>query len=321
MEQNKPLSVQEAAGVLYISRNTVYDLIRKNELASYRVGRKVRIDMQAIEDYKNKSRTGANVQLIGSLHTPMVSTSVAFASAPTIATPYEAIILSGQDMLLDILTQYLLRPPYNFRALRSYVGSFDGILDVYRGKATIASVHLWDGTTDEYNLPFVRYMLPGIPCRLINFAYRMQGFYVAKGNPKNIQTWEDLVREDVTMLNREIGCGVRVLIDESLQQHGISHSQIKGYRQWDKSHLAVASAVSRGEADVSVGNQKSSRQVENIDFIPLKKERLDLCIPKSTPEPYQAAVVEILNSQAFRNEVSGIGGYDISQMGTLIAET
>lgn len=321
MEQNKPLSVQEAAEALYISRNTVYDLIRKNELESYRIGRKVRIDIQAIEDYKNKSRTGSNAQLIGSLHTPTITTSTAFSFAPEIAAPYETIILSGQDMLLDILTQYLLRPPYNFRALRSYVGSYDGLLDVYKGTSTIASVHLWDATKDEYNLSFIRYMLPGIPCLLVNFAYRMQGFYVAKGNPKNIQAWEDLTREDVTMLNRELGCGVRVLIDESLKQHGISPSQIKGYKQWDKSHLAVASAVSRGEVDVSVGNQKSARQVENIDFIPLKKERLDLCIPKSTPEPYVTAVVEILNSKPFRDEVNGIGGYDISKTGTLIAET
>jgi putative molybdopterin biosynthesis protein len=224
-------------------------------------------------------------------------------------------------MLLDILAQYLQRPPYSFRVLRSFIGSYDSLTELYRGKVTVSSAHLWDGTNDEYNVPFIKYILPGISCQIVNLVYRMQGFFVAKGNPKNIQTWEDLTRPDVLMLNREKGCGVRVLIDGSLQQHGISPAQIKGYDKWGKSHIALASAVSRGEADVAVGNQKSARQVENIDFVPIQKERVDLVIPMTTQKVYIDAIIEVLNSQAFHDEVSGIGDYDISETGTLIAET
>jgi putative molybdopterin biosynthesis protein len=325
MDSDKPLSVQEAADALYISKNTVYDLIHKNELASYRVGRKVRIDVQAIEDYKNRSRTDTNTRLVGQLHTPSVtavgsrSIQVPVSSAPSLSE--DSIIISGQDMLLDILAQYLQSPPYSLRALRFYIGSYDSLLELYRGKVTTSSVHLWDGEKDEYNLPFVRYLLPGISCSLVNLAYRMQGFYVAKGNPKNIKSWEDLINPDITMLNREIGCGVRVLIDESLKKYGIDPNQVRGYETWDKSHLSMASAVSRGDVDVAVGNQKSARQVENIDFIPLKKERVDLVIPKRTPKFFADAILEILNSQAFHDEVSGIGDYDITQTGQIIAET
>ncbi len=317
MAQDKSLSVQEVAEFLDISKNTVYDLIHRGELASYRIGRKVRVDMQDIENYKNKSRTDSGGRLVGELHTPP-------ASLPAISSPAslgDGVIICGQDMLLDVLAQYLLRPPYNFRALRSYIGSYNGLLEVYRGKATITSVHLWDGERDEYNLPYVRYLLPGISCLLVNLAYRMQGFYVAKGNPKNILSWEDLTRPDVIMLNREIGCGVRVLVDESLKKLGISPAQIHGYEHCDTSHLAVASAVSRGLVDVAIGNQKSALQVDNIDFIPVKKERLDLVIPQSTPQPYLNAFLEVLNSQAFRDEVRGIGGYDFEQTGKIIAET
>lgn len=320
MEQNRPLSVQEVAELLDVSKNTIYDLIRRNELSSYRIGRKVRVDMRDIEAYKNRTRTDSTGRLIGTLHTPPVSAAVSPAPV-SLSAPGDDIIICGQDMLLDLLTQYLLRPPYNFRPLRSYIGSYNGLLDVYRGKATFTSVHLWDGAADEYNLPYVRYLLPGISCLLVNLAYRMQGFYVAKGNPKNIKAWEDLTRPDVVMLNREIGCGVRVLIDESLKLLGISPADIRGYDHCDASHLAVASAVSRGEADVAVGNQKSALQVDHIDFIPIKKERLDLVIPKSTPKAYSDAVLEILASQSFRDEVRGIGGYDISQTGTVVAET
>ena len=110
---------------------------------------------------------------------------------------------------------------------------------------------------------------------VVNVTYRMQGLYVAKGNPKNIRSWRDLARDDITMINREKGAGSRVLLDENLNLLGLYGSQIKGYDNENQSHLTVASAVGRGDADVAVGNEKIARQVENVDFIPLKKERYD----------------------------------------------
>ena len=57
MKVNSGLSTQEVAEILNISKNTVYELIKRGELPSYRIGRKVRIDEIDIEKYKNKSRT------------------------------------------------------------------------------------------------------------------------------------------------------------------------------------------------------------------------------------------------------------------------
>ena len=42
MKQNKSLSTQEVAQILHVSKSTVYDLIRKGEIHSYKIGRKVR---------------------------------------------------------------------------------------------------------------------------------------------------------------------------------------------------------------------------------------------------------------------------------------
>ena len=87
------------------------------------------------------------------------------------------------------------------------------------------------------------------------------------------------------MINREQGAGSRVLLDENLKLLGIFGSNIKGYKKETSSHLAVASAVSRGEADVAVGNEKIARQVDNIEFIPMKKERYDLVLRKEDMKP------------------------------------
>jgi putative molybdopterin biosynthesis protein len=86
--------------------------------------------------------------------------------------------------------------------------------------------------------------------------------------------------------------------------------------------LAVASAVSRGEADVAVGNEKIARQVDNIEFIPLKKERYDLVLKKEDLNTAEIqTMLRIIRSAAFKNEFGNIGGYDTSDIGRIVAET
>ena len=103
---------------------------------------------------------------------------------------------------------------------------------------------------------------------------------------------------------------------------GLYGSQVVGYEDENQSHLAVASAVGRGEADVAVGTEKIARQVENIDFVPMKRERYDLVVKTeriNTPEI--KTMFEILHSSKFQNEFKNIGGYDTSDMGKIIYET
>ena len=152
------------------------------------------------------------------------------------------------------------------------------LLLLIENKASIASSHLWDWETSEYNVDFVKKLLPGIPCTIINLTYRIQGFYVQKGNPKNINGWKDLKRDDLSYVNREIGCGVRVLLDGKLRELNISSNEINGYNYEENSHLAVASAIARGKGDFGIGIEKVAKQIDNIDFIPLQKERYDLVI-------------------------------------------
>lgn len=67
---------------------------------------------------------------------------------------------------------------------RSYLTSYNGIFALYQGRVNIATAHLWDGELDEYNVSYVKKMMPGIPALIIRTGKRRQGFYVQKGNPK-----------------------------------------------------------------------------------------------------------------------------------------
>jgi putative molybdopterin biosynthesis protein len=321
MTEGSSLTPEEVAAILKIAKNTVYELIKRGELKAYRVGRKIRVDLQDVETYKKKGKNQELLQVNMPATPEAPVQKIETTLEGDLSMPSQRLVICGQDVLLDILARHLERHPIGTRAFRHHVGSLSGLLALYQGKAHLASSHLWDGDKNIYNLTYVRYILCGIPAVIVHLACRMQGFYVAKGNPKGINTWQDLTRPGVIFINRERGCGTRVLLDEKIRQLGMGRRKISGYEREENSHLAVASTVSRGEADVALGHEKASLQVRGIDFVPLQKERFELVIKKEDMEkpPFQA-VIEILQSREFKNELQGLGDYDLNELGKIIAE-
>lgn len=313
MYEKKALSTQDVADLLQVSKSTIYDLIRRGEIHSYKVGRKVRFTEDDVKEYIAKSRESQNAKAAPSIE------GAQFNLLGNERKP-DCFIICGQDLILDVLSNYMRLN--NIPALRAYIGSYDGLVSLYRNKVNVTAAHMWDSDTDTYNVPYVRRLLPGIPAVIVHLTCRMQGLYIAKGNPKSIYGWDDFRRDDIVMINREQGAGSRVLLDENLKLRGIFGSSIKGYNKETSSHLAVASAVGRGEADVAIGNEKIALQVDNIEFIPLKKERYDLVIRKEEMNTTEIqTLLKIIRSDAFRNEFGNIGGYDTKDMGNIIAET
>ncbi len=303
-------SPEEIGKLLKISRGTVYELLKRGDIPSYRVGKKIRISQGDLQVYMNSSKPAA----------PSSPGNVP-VSLEKLIIENQGLIICGQDIILDVLTRYLEKKNPMLRSLRSYVGSIDGLLALYRGTASVSAVHLWDGETGEYNIPYVRRLLPGQHAIVINLVYRNLGFYVPAGNPQEIHGWPDLLEADVTFVNRDKGSGARVLIDESLRNLGIDYRDIKGYQNEEMSHIACASAVARGVADVGFGTEKAALQVPEVDFVFLKKERYDLVMYKHDLEKSNfQTLLAILRSPEFKNEVDGMGGYDTSMMGQVIGE-
>lgn len=313
------LTPLEVAEILKITKNTVYELIKRGELPAYKVGKKLRIDKEDIENYINSQKGTTS-----SVNKPQKK-EISVNEPDTdneINSNDKNIIICGQDMILDILGRNLETSLPSVKSYRSYMGSYNGLFNLYNNKVSITSAHLWDWETSEYNVSFVKKLLPGIPCVIVNLAYRMQGFYVQKGNPKNIKGWEDLNREDLSYINRERGCGVRVLLDGKLREFNIPSSSVNGYNYEESSHLSVASSIARGKGDFGLGIEKVAKQIDNIDFIPLQKERYDLVIKKENLEsPAYKEILNIINSDDFKGELEGLGGYDLKDTGKIISET
>ncbi|MGB9815976.1 MAG: molybdopterin biosynthesis protein [Desulfurococcaceae archaeon] len=193
------------------------------------------------------------------------------------------VIIGSNDPLLEkILVETEL--VYTSRILNT--GSTGGWLAVLRGEADIAPTHLLDPQTGLYNVPFLdKYGLKG-KAIIIRGYDRLIGFIVQKGNPKNIKGFGDFLREDIRIVNRPKGSGIRVLVDMNLKKlfdhKGLQWSQvhelIKGYTYEVKTHTAVAVAVKQGKADVGVASGYVA-DLFNLDFIPVGWEEYDFLVP------------------------------------------
>ena len=300
MPQELSYTIEEVAQLLKVSKLTIYDLVKKGELPVFRVGRQMRMDAKDLEKYIADSKSPAY-------------------SAPE-AKDASPLVISGQDMVLDLLGQYIEKNS-GHKALRSHKGSLNGLISMYNGEADIVSLHMFDGDTGEYNLPYIKKILVGYPYILLNLLSRKAGLYVKKGNPFNLAAWTDLTNDKLTFINRERGSGARILLDEQLRINKISAKSLKGYENEETNHLSVASAVSSGAADVGVGIEKAAKLV-GVDFVPLITERYDLVILKTpTNEDLITAVKTIVTSIPFQAEIDALGDYDISRTGSVIHET
>lgn len=310
MAQNQSLSTQEVADILHVSKSTIYDLIRKGEIHSYKIGRKVRFTQDDVDAYIARSRHEHSTAPVQRIDTHS-----------TLLTPKETdvpdLIISGQDVVLDILANYLQQEGVN--AGRTYLSSFEGLLALYQEKIQAAACHLFDG--EDCNASFVRSLMPGVPAVLVNLSYRTQGFYVYKGNPRKIKDWEDLRRADISILNRRVGSSSRILLDTQLKALGIPAPQVRGYDRIMSSHLTMAAAIAEGDADLAIGTERVSRQIEDLDFIPLLEERFDLVLRKDSMEnPAIIKLLEILSSPVFHREVASFSGNDYRDLGKIIME-
>ncbi|NUU75139.1 substrate-binding domain-containing protein [Paenibacillus xylanilyticus] len=352
MTEEQSYTTEEISKLLKISKLTVYDLIKKGDLVAYRVGKQMRIDATDLEAYKRRSKqlqlpggqrpalshpsgavSVAETRESGNAAAAHLSDNSAPLSRPTseashvvpgdspIAHAARHVVITGQDVSLDILMRHMEKQTRDIRPLRSFMGSLDGLISMYRGESDLVSTHLLDGDTGEYNLPYIRKILIGWSYVVVNLLSRPAGLYVGRGNPRGLQGWADLNQPDLRLANREKGSGARVLLDEQLRLHGIPSSRLVGYNMEETSHMGVAAKVSSGEADVGIGIEKAARLVGQVDFIPLTQERYDLVmLKKPGNEAWTDSVLRILQSSEFRQELQAFEGYDVSRTGEILYE-
>ena len=196
------------------------------------------------------------------------------------------------------------------------MGSSLAIGALKRGEVHAAGVHLSDERSGAWNLPYLGRHLSGVDCLIVTFAHWEEGLILRREDRKKIRSVTDLARPAVRIVNRESGSGARRLLDRQLESCGIPLAKVKGYGDEVRSHLEVASRIKAGLADAGIGVQAAA-SIFGLDFVPLQRERYDLVIPKMHYQalPSLRALLDIIVSRPFREELEALGGYDTGEAG------
>ncbi len=223
------------------------------------------------------------------------------------------VSIGSHDIALDILADLMSND--RFALASSHLGSFSGVLAMKNKEALIAPVHILhqDG---EYNTTLIDQYLDDNYV-LIEGVSRQQCLYIKKGNPKNIQSIQDLTREDVTYVNRQKGSGTRILLDYLLQKNNIDSKKIKGYSFELPTHTSVAASVSDERYDVGLG-VASVANLYDLECVNMGVEQYDFLVHKNTLQlDSYKAFVKCLNSSEFKNKLELLGGYTIHNPGNI----
>jgi molybdate-binding protein/DNA-binding transcriptional regulator YhcF (GntR family) len=238
--------------------------------------------------------------------------------APARREALQALRLVGShDLTLDLLAAHLRRrrPPLalDIRA----VGSLPGLLALRQGAADVAGAHLLDPATGEYNAPLVARLFPGQRMALLTVAHREQGLLVAPGNPRRLRRLADLARPKIRVIRRTAGSGTDLLLEWGLRREGIAMERLRLLPREAATHLEVAAAVARGEADAGLG-LRAAAEAFGLGFVPHFRERYDLVLPMAhLRRPPVATLIAALRSRAFRQQVGHLGGYDTRETGRI----
>jgi putative molybdopterin biosynthesis protein len=230
------------------------------------------------------------------------------------------VMVGSHDLTIDILSNLLKQQTLKSKIASSNIGSIAGLIALSKGEAHIAGCHLLEPDTGDYNLDYVKKYLPEMPVSIITLVHREQGLMTGPKNPLNINSITDLTKESVRYVNRQRGSGTRLLLDYELSKNRIESEKINGYRKEEYTHLAVASAVKSGAANVGLGI-KSAAITMGLNFTPVMKERFDLIIPNDQidSQPIKT-MLKIIKSKQFKTEVSLLGGYDTKSSGKLVCD-
>lgn len=230
----------------------------------------------------------------------------------------QTVLLAGCAPALSLWTRSAERWHLGLRVHWSYANSIVSLDRLARGEVHIAGVHLFDQNTGEENLPFVRRAMAGIPAVLVNLGIWEEGLLVAPGNPKKITGLADLVQQGVTLINREMGSGSRLLLDSQLSKEAILPQEVTGYNNIVLGHLEVAQEIQSGRADVGVSTA-SVAATYGLSFVPLRAVRYDLALRKDSLElPSIQQLLGTLNHRWVRSQLSVLGSYDITRTGEMV---
>ena len=297
---NPLLSTKEVSRLLNVNEKMVYALVSEKGLPATKITGKWLFPRHLVEQWIDAN-------------------TINYPQSAVDLPPYQGllIITGSNDPLLD-KTMWLFNTLYPGQvAVFGNLGSMGGLRALRQNLCHIAASHLIQDDEEEYNFDYAFKELEQLPA-VVNFCKREQGILVRKGNPKNIAGVADLGQPEITIVNRPLGTGTRLLLDRELEKAAIRGEKINGYSHEVHRHLDVGLEILAGRADAGPAIRAVASLLD-IDFIPLRWERYDLMVSKERffDEGIQR-FLSLLHDAQFQKIAQALEGYDISMSGKMV---
>ena len=156
MRSNDFMNAEDVARYLHLGKNTVYQLAKSGQLASYRVGRKLKFTLEDVESYvaSTHQSSAATSPLTSAKASPAgiardhaesdLSRAAAFG-----ALEGDPFIIAGGDVAADLIASAL--NSLGMSAARLVHGSYTSLVNLYAGEANAAVVHVPFGFSRCYD--------------------------------------------------------------------------------------------------------------------------------------------------------------------------
>lgn len=208
-----------------------------------------------------------------------------------------------------------------------FAGSEEALRSLLDGRCTVAGFHVprLAQAAPVFSRALRPLLKPGTH-KLIGSHWRRQGLMYRKDSAP--PTLADLLPSAargtaaLRFVNRQPGSGTRLLLDHLLAQAGLDPAAIDGYAgRIEYTHLAVATSVASGAADVGLGIEAAA-QAHGLAFVPLVDEDYYLvCLKPVLDSPLVAALRTILASPAWVAALQDLPGYGPHRPGEVLSLT
>jgi molybdate-binding protein len=229
----------------------------------------------------------------------------------------QVVILGGDGPALDLLVSQVNSSIGTDVFLSIPAGSLDSLIYLRENYCQIAGCHLLDFKTGDFNISFIRHIFAFKDMVVITFGNRDQGLMLPKGNPNNISNLSEVVQKKLRFVNRPLGAGTRLRLDQLLSEAAINPQNLIGYDVEVQTHNEVGEYILQGKADVGLGLASVARQMD-LDFKFIFTERYDLVMSLQTfHAPLISELLHTLKSKKTRAQIEKLGGYDLTNAGNV----
>lgn len=311
---------QEVADQLKIKKATVYELIKRGELKSAKVGKQIRISQDQLDEYlklTSRAETTSNQEktLPPILDIPQFSADQASRQLDYLLHANGLILSSQESRTVELLRSLLAQSEKNLPLLHSYMNDYNSLYSLYYEKTHMAlTCFCYDRF--ETRIKQITHLLPGTDVAIIHICTLKTGFYIQRG--LNFNSLNDLCRPDIKFMNREKGNGLRIWLDHLLTEQKIDKSFIMGYQNESLSHMSAANAVASQNVNISMGDLSHLAAYPQLDFMPFSDASMDLVVPKSfLDQPTFVPIEKTIRSREFKESLQHFNGYETTHTGDI----